>query len=282
MSKSNPTAPESPLVSVIVPCFNLGPRLDETVASVRAQSHDNLELIVVDDGSTDPETLEGLDRLRTGSDALVLVAEHAGIGSALNHGLRRASGKYFLPLGDDLIDPPYITEAVAEMELAEELGVVYCQADLFGDAQGNWDLPPFSWQEVLLGNCIFSSALFRHCDWVLVGGYDETMAGREDHDFLLRVLGLGRQVHQLPGRYFHYRRIGDSTNDRLHAPDARPELLAVYERMFRNNTQLYREHAHEFMQAIFAIIDERNRLRLRYRKLEKVRAVLKGLLSPKR
>ena len=141
----------------------------------------------------------------------------------------------------------------------------------FGSETGPWRLPDFEYGQELMWNVIFATSLFRTDDWRAVGGFDEQMRGREDHDFILRVLGLGRDVERLDGVFFHYRRGRASVNDRLHAPDARPLLIDAYARMFRTNTELYRQHADAYMRAIFQVVDERNELRMRYRHLERLR-----------
>ncbi len=261
-----------PLVSVVVPCFNMGQTLDETMAAIEAQDYDPIEVVIVNDGSTDPVTLERLRHWEELGFATVIHQENRGPGHALNRALEAARGVYFLNLGDDLIEPPYIGEAVAEMERDPNLGIVYCHADLFGSESGPWRLPDFSMQVQLLNNLIFATALMRRSDWVTVGGYDEVMKGREDHDFNLRILGLGRTVHRLDGLYFHYRRGRPSVNASLHHTANRDIFIDAYARMFRNNTQLYHDYAEDFMREIFSFVDERNELRLRYRRLERLRS----------
>lgn len=239
-----------PLVSVVIPCLDMGEPLAEAVESVRLQTYPSIEIVIVDDGSTDPVTLGLIDQFER-EGILVIRQSNHGVGAAMNRGLEEASGRYFMPVNDDLIEPPYIAEAVEALEGREELGVVYSRATMFGTESGPWELPDFEYGAELLWNLIFSTSLFRLEDWRDVGGYDEVMRGREDHDFVLRVLGLGRTVHRLDGVYFHYRRGRASVNDRLHAPSARPLLIDAYARMFRNNTELYRQHADAYMRAIF-------------------------------
>lgn len=56
-----------------------------------------------------------------------------------------------------------------------------------GDATGPWQLPPYSLKLMLTEGIIFATALFRKQDWFTVGGYDETLYFREDHDFWLKI-----------------------------------------------------------------------------------------------
>ena len=76
---------------------------------------------------------------------------------------------------DDKIEPSYLEKAVAVLDNDPKTGVVYCRADLFGAQRGEWDLKPFSLKQMMNGNCVFVSALFRRTDWDAVGGYNVNM-----------------------------------------------------------------------------------------------------------
>ena len=121
-------------VSVIMPCYNDGAFIEESVASVRGQTYSNTELIIIDDGSDDAHTLKILEQFKR-DGVTVLHTDHLRPAGARNAGIRAATGKYILPLdSDDTIEPAYIEQAVAVMEKDETVGVVYCHADLFGKA----------------------------------------------------------------------------------------------------------------------------------------------------
>ena len=194
------------LVSVVMPCFNDGKYIAESVASLRAQTWNQIELIVVDDGSNDPETLKALRELDFPGFTL-LNTKRRGPSGARNEALRVARGEFVLPLdSDDTIDPTYIEKAVSVMMARPEVGVVYCRADLFGEKSGPWDLPEYSLKAELLDNIIFVTSLFRRDDALAIGGFCETFkAGMEDYDFFLGLLQLGREVVQLQETLFHYR-----------------------------------------------------------------------------
>jgi glycosyltransferase involved in cell wall biosynthesis len=195
------------LVSVIIPCYNQGQYLTESIGSVLASDHQKIEIIVVDDGSTDPETcriLGGLDYPKT----RLIRRENGGLAAARNSGIAAAQGRYILPLdADDRIGPHYISLATAALECSPNLGIVYCRAEKFGEEAGQWLLPRFSRWRMALGNVIFCSAVYRRVDWQAVGGYDETLRrGWEDWDFWLSLLELGRLVRCLPNTGFYYRK----------------------------------------------------------------------------
>ena len=94
-------------VSVIMPCYNDGRYIEEAVESVFTQTYPDIELIVIDDGSDEQETLDVLERLR--DKIILLKTDHVRPAGARNYGIERASGKYILPLdSDDRIDKTYI------------------------------------------------------------------------------------------------------------------------------------------------------------------------------
>jgi len=198
-------------VSVIIPCYNQGLYVSEAVNSVLAQTYQDMEIIIVNDGSTDEQTntlLEVFDRDKT----KVIVTSNQGLAAARNNGISVASGQYILPLdADDRIAPLYIEKAVQLLDSEPDTGIVYCRAMLFGAVESEWVLPVYSLEEMLKDNVIFCSALFRREDWETVGGYDTGMIyGWEDYDFWLSLIERGRAVRQLDSHLFYYRVSPDS------------------------------------------------------------------------
>lgn len=258
-------------VSIIIPCFNAGRLLLEAVESALAQTYPDLEVIVVDDGSTDDETRLALAELKHNTNVTVIRQENRGASAARNAGISAASGMYIMPLdADDLIEPNYVKQAVPVLTTHNDVGLVYCRADFFGDQSGPWGLAEFSWSQVLVHNMVFCTALYRQEDWLAVGGYDESMvSGREDHDFVLRILGLGRRVHRLDEVLFHYRQHGFTKNFAI--GQSRANLIEASAKILRNNTKIYVEHAEDLFQFIFEQHDQIMDLKHRYRALERLR-----------
>jgi len=217
-----------PLVSIIIPCYNQGQYLAESIGSVLASDFDALEIIVVDDGSTDPATINLLEQLNYPKTKLIR-QENRGLAGARNRGIAEAQGVYILPLdADDRIGPSYLSQAVAALEADPNLGIVYCRAEKFGAEQGPWKLAPFSRWRMGLGNIIFCSAVYRRADWDAVGGYDETLRrGWEDWDFWLALLELGRGGQCLPQVGFYYRKNAGS----MAAGMTAAEKLELHRRM---------------------------------------------------
>ncbi|MGI8996088.1 MAG: glycosyltransferase family 2 protein [Pyrinomonadaceae bacterium] len=229
-------------VSVIVPCYNQGHLVDEAVESVLAQTFSDFEIIIVNDGSTDEETnriLKAYDRPKT----TVLHTRNCGLGGARNNGVRAARGKYILPLdADDRIGSTYLEKAVRVLEAHDNIGIVYCEAELFGERSGKWEQPPYKFPDILLFNVIFCSAFFRKSDWEQTAGYRTNVPAWEDYDFWLSIIELGRDVYCIPEVLFYYRQQAGSMIKSM----SHQQHISNYAQIMRNHSQLYADNA-EFM-----------------------------------
>lgn len=226
-------------VSVIIPCYNQGVFLPEAVESVKRQTWKDLEIVIVNDGSDDELTIQTCNSY---DDPLIKVinTDNQGLASARNNGIREAQGRYILPLdADDSIAPEYIEEAVKILETDRDAGIVYCRAKLFGAVEGDWTLPEFSLDEMLMDNIIFCTALFRKSDWEDVGGYDSGMIyGWEDYDFWLSLIEKGRSVHCIDKPYFFYRVAAESM---VRSRD-KEQKIEMFKRVFERHQKLFADH----------------------------------------
>ncbi|WP_374457457.1 glycosyltransferase family 2 protein [Nocardioides sp.] len=193
-------------VSIVIPCFNDGAHLREAVESALAQDHDDCEVLVADDGSTDAATLRELDTL----DELgvrVLCLDHAGVSSTRNSAIAAASGDHVLPLdADDRLAPAYAGEASRLLDADPAVGIVGAGTEFFGSDAGviHPDVPrPEAW---LVANQLPVSAMFRRADWTEAGGYAQDLRWGEDWHFWVKVVALGREVRVLPEIGLYYRR----------------------------------------------------------------------------
>lgn len=243
-----------PKVSVIIPCYNLGKYIKEAIDSVSAQTFQDFEIIVVNDGSTDAETnqiINGLDNSRI----KVITTENHGLASARNNGIAAAAGDYILPLdADDKIAPAYLEKAVKYLDEDTELGIVYCEADFFGEENFKWDLPDYELSKILLDNLIFASAFFRKKDWEAIGGYKQAMIfGWEDYDFWLSIIELERKVCRIPETLFYYRKRNDSmahSMSREHLYYSHKEIVKNHKDLYINNIQYVFEYIYSLREEI--------------------------------
>lgn len=260
-----------PQVLLVVTTHERSTFLPEAIASARRQTYENVRIVLSDDGSTNPDLIALLDQYE--SEGLqVLRHPSGGVSASLNAAVRAVESDYVMRLDDDdLIEPTYIEEAVAVAESDPEIGIVYSRATMFGTVTGPWLLPDFEIGRILLDNLIFPTSLVRRADWLAVGGHDEAMLeGREDHDFVLRILGLGRRPVRLEGVHFHYRQHGETSRNATIGA-SREALIRAHAAIFRNNAALYADNAEEFWRLILQRVDEVNDLRYRYERWERLR-----------
>ncbi len=195
-----------PKVSVIVPCYNHGEFLPETLDSLGAQTFSDYEIIVVNDGSTDEATITLLQSLIL-AKTRIFHTVNRGVSAARNKGIAEASGEYILPLdADDKIGPTYLELAVNLLDTRPEVAIVYCERVLFGEREGVVQLPDYDPRAILIDNCIYPAALYRKADWKIVGGYSEKMLhGWEDWEFWISLSELKKKVVKIQEPLFFYR-----------------------------------------------------------------------------
>jgi len=200
-------------VSIVIPCYNHGPMLCEALASVEEVRNENLlEVIIVDDGSSDPDTLR---ILRDVAEAgyRVVSQPNRRVSAARNTGIRLAKGEFILPLdSDNRLRDVYLKEGVSLLNENPNIGVLYADAEWFGEQTGRWQVQEFDLLSLLRMNFIDVCALYRRTLWEEVGGYDEEMPwmGVEDWDFWLRVAAHGGTFVHLNKIGFDYRVRADS------------------------------------------------------------------------
>jgi glycosyltransferase involved in cell wall biosynthesis len=255
-------------VSIVIPCYNAGEYLAEAVQSALSQTYSDLEVVIVDDGSTDPATKRLLDESPWPRTRIIRQA-NAGPSAARNRAVQAAIGKYILPLdADDTIEPEYVAKAVAVLEARPEVGVVYCRATKFGAEQGPWNLPSYTLRELVIDNVIFVTALYRKADWKAVGGYNEKLRhGVEDYEFWVKVVHLGREVVQLNEYLFNYRIQQKSRTTSFQ--DGRLAVVEAYAEIFRSNIDFYAAHANFLFEHRFGLYDELAHWRMRYGGLDR-------------
>lgn len=203
---------DTPKISVIIPCYNLGAYVNEAVDSVLAQTFQDFEIIVIDDGSTDPFTMRLMENY-VRPKTLVLRTKNQGLATARNMGITQARGKYILPLdADDKIGNSYLEKASMILDAHPTIGIVYCRARFFGAREEEWRLEPFSIETMLTRNVIFATAMFRKSSWQKVGGYNPIMVhGYEDYDFWISLLDREKaEVYRINEILFYYRVRDDS------------------------------------------------------------------------
>lgn len=190
----------APAVSIIIPVYNLAPYIAETLDSVFAQTFDDFEAIVINDGSTD----ETEERIAPYRDRIVYLKQsNRGVMAARNAGLRMARGRYIALLdGDDLWLPRFLEVLVGMLDATPAISAAFPNAWFFDSPKYGGRLhqdvfpvaEPVTFDRVLRRECyIFGLLVFRREVVEKIGGYDEALRGQgaEDFDLWLRMLRWG-------------------------------------------------------------------------------------------
>jgi glycosyltransferase involved in cell wall biosynthesis/SAM-dependent methyltransferase len=217
----DPWPANRPLVSVVVTSFNYGRFVADAVDSVLAQTFGDLEIIVVEGGSTDPESRRqtlALERPRT---RIIAQERPTLVGANRNFGVSQARGKYVCCLdADDILAPTYIEKAVFLLE-ACGYDAVSSAMRTFGDSDERVDiLESPTLADMLYGNNMLTCAVFRRSFWRNAGGFrdaDPDRMGFIYEDWLLwaSMAALGARLHNMAHDYlFLYRQHGPSQSRR--------------------------------------------------------------------
>lgn len=259
---------KSPLVSIIIPCYNDEKFIEEAVNSALNQTYQNKEIVVVDDGSN-RETKLILEKLRPYLNDLI-VQENKGQSAARNRGIVASNGKLISMLdSDDYLDLTFCEKAVKIFESEQETKIVSCYAKRFY-ANGETDV--FKTRggrlsDFLLENYALGTSMFRKDQALKAGLYDEEMSrGFEDWEFFIRLLRDGGEAIIIPEALYNYRIRNDSTSAR--AKERKKELL---EYIYFKHKELYLQHFDSFIPFLLGRIEKeekekvKNTKRLEYR-----------------
>jgi GT2 family glycosyltransferase len=250
-----------PVVSVVISCFNLGAYLDDAVGSVLAQTFQDFEIVIVDDGSTDPATVALLDTYQRPKTRIVRTPNR-GLSAARNTGIRLTRGPFLCMLdADDCLEPAYMERSVRVLQDDPATGFVSHWLRTFGEESGEWTPRDCDLASLLTANPFNGAALFRREVWSAAGGFDEAMRdGLEDWDFWITAVEKGWRGRILPEFLFRYRRRADSMSRqmmngagfaRLHRmlvdkhPDSYRQYLPTFLRESERESNALQAHIYE-------------------------------------
>jgi glycosyltransferase involved in cell wall biosynthesis len=197
----------NPLISVVVPSYNKGEFLPETLQSILIQDYRPFEIVVVNDGSTDNTSEVVRTHSNKSSDILISLLEkpNGGISDARNYALERVRGRIVVTIdGDDRMADGYLSGGIEVMR-QQGATLVCTNVQLFGEDDGTWDPPDFDAFAIRYNNCIPTLVMYDRELWVKNGGYNRAFAFNEDWEFFLGCAKQNMKVGKIPGRKFLYR-----------------------------------------------------------------------------
>jgi glycosyltransferase involved in cell wall biosynthesis len=232
-----------PTISVVIPAYNAEAWIADTLTPILGQTAPPLEVIVVDDGSTDgtPSELE-----RFLARITVIRQRNQGCGAALNSGFAAAKGDYVAMVGaDDVWETDKLQRQLAALQRDPAVDVSFCHARYFGLDDTEYERPPgigrldaVQFTEAMYERNLIaaSTSLIRRTLYERLGGFRDYLLG-EDYEFWMRALRAGAAFHYEPRLLVKLRRHGDNLTGRLletreadytlhreYAEDVRPAL----------------------------------------------------------
>ncbi|EEG28572.1 glycosyltransferase, group 2 family protein, partial [[Clostridium] methylpentosum DSM 5476] len=244
-------------VSVIIPCYNYGAFLGEAIESVLAQTLKPIEILIVDDASSDNTQQVGLayQKKYPGFITFHRNEKNMGIVDNFNNAVPMTSGEYICFLGaDNRFLPNYLELSAKVLDEDPSVGIAYTDYYLFGEqAKQVYDshkenrrgkiengfyyinFPEFDLDEMKIGhNFIHGSSMYRRAAYEQVGGYKNQKAAPEDYNLFLRIVTSGWTARKVHGTYLEYRQHSSEQANRKVVEKAQleyyKERLAYFEK----------------------------------------------------
>ncbi len=200
-------------LSIVIPYYNTGKYLEETIKNLLLVNYANKEIIIVNDGSDEIESLHVLEYVNEKYPVKIVTQDNLGLPGARNTGAMYASGEYLAFLdADDMVDSNYYAKAINIMNKYENVSFVGCWTQYFDGAKGVWPTftpePPY----ILLHNSVNSSSLvYKRADFITSGMNDmDMMPAYEDYQSVVHLVQNGFRGIIIPELLFNYRIHPDS------------------------------------------------------------------------
>lgn len=208
-----PREPQEKLLSIVIPYYNMGDYIKECLASVFNTTWPHKEIIIIDDGSTDRNSLHLLDELASDRRLTIIRQKNQGLACTRNYGAEVASGTYLAFLdADDKVATTYYEKAIHILQQKDNVFFVGAWTQYFGDSRQLWPTftpqPPYA----LVHNPLNSSSLVYKRAAFLAGGLNDKKVdyGLEDYDSVISMMRNGFNGVTIPEPLFFYRVRKDS------------------------------------------------------------------------
>ena len=236
-------------LSVIIPFYNLGIYLKDAVDSVRANEYSNYEIIIVNDGSDDPESVRILNMYRSGYEHIrVIDTPHRGLANARNVGAYAANGEYIAFLdADDQIECNYYEWAIRVLEHYPNISFVYSWVQYIDKRDDIWVTFNTEFPLLLLTNMLAAFPVIRKSEFINFGlNKVEMKSGMEDYESWISMCEAGCIGVALPAPLVRYRIRSDSMSRNFN----REMVVSLYNHICRLHPELFKKYGDEVVQLI--------------------------------
>src|SRR5690606_3223234 len=198
---------EKPIVSIIIPTFNNRSTIRETLESVYDQTYSNIEVVIVDDGSTDGSMDDILAYIHEKPSCKLLTQLNQGPSSARNLGFENSTGTYIIFLdADDILASTYVEECINAFLSHPTLGIVYAQTHLIERQIGVFNLSDYSPTTIMHQNCFPICAMIKADIFRKIGMFDTNLRYGEDWEMWIRYTQENNRIHKIERPLFFYRK----------------------------------------------------------------------------
>lgn len=221
-------------VTVVIPCYNDGHFLKEAVQSILDQTYTDYRIIIVDDVSTEKETLVILKGYADNGIEVVRNDKNLGTGGSRNTGISLSDSPYALVLDStDKFAPTFLEKAVAILDTHPKVGVVSCGVQSFGLEANYWLPKGGKVKDFLVRNNCCGNSLLRKRFWEDAGGYDINIL-YEDWDLWISGTSKGWEIYVIKEPLFLYRKVKD-----CRSIDDGPKKAAIYRQIVSKHKDVF-------------------------------------------
>lgn len=253
-----------PAISVITPLYNSEKYLEETLDSILNQTFSNIEIICIDDGSSD-NSLAILRKYQKQDNRIkVITQQHRGVVAARNNAIKEARGEFIYLLDSDDVVDKTVLEKSYDAIIADKGDVITCRVRAFGLLNADVQYLPPNKVNMAYCNCLPNAALFRKSLFEQSGGFDHAFdKGIEDYDFYLNMVYRQKaRFYRIPEILFFYRiKSVDESRNKQVTKMMEKELIEVLCEKYRE-MRLYRSlfklknALNNFVKAVFSVRNE--------------------------
>ena len=209
-----------PTVSIVIRGYNRERYIGRAIESVLAQTYEDFDLLIWDDGSNDRTAQVAIEYAKKDRRVRIASYDHRGATKVLKAALADTFGPYLCWVdSDDMLAPTALEETVAVLNANPTVGMVYTDYQVMDSADritgyGKRCRIPYSKDRMLLDFMTFHFRLIRRSVFDQVGGIDESFQCAEDYDLCLRVAEL-TEVRRIPKPLYFYRIHADSISQSM-------------------------------------------------------------------
>jgi glycosyltransferase involved in cell wall biosynthesis len=259
---------EIPKLSIYIPAYNSINFIEEAIESALNQTYTDLEIVVVNDGSTDG-TGEFLDQLYgTNPRIKIIHQENGGISSASNTAIMNSSGEYILQLDSDDVLLPMCAELLIEVLEKNDIGFVYGDSYLIDSSsmpQGraySWSM--FDRYKLIDNMMIHHPRMFRKRDYCRTDGFDTNLSNAVDYDFFLKLSEVTDGYHLQTPLYLYRQHQSNTSKVNLLEQNDNNHLciISAFERMGLSDRVTLRVDENDTRKIIKTLIEDPNDYRI--------------------